>query len=254
MSVRSRFQNFFDGGLIQSVLSDLSYRASIERLGRLLIKRVVWRNHTDEKQIALTFDDGPHPIYTPQILEILNEHSVPATFFLIGKHLTKYPGIARHIAELGNEIANHTYSHMLLLKLSDEEIKREIQCTHDLLFELNGQKPRFLRPPMGLFSKRVLDVIEKSGYRTVVGDVYPRDPHRPGKDKLVKRILARTQAGSIIILHDGGNTEVVDRSQTVNALKEVIPMLKQRGFEFVTLSEMFNESIDSHVPLINKLD
>ncbi|KAB2881118.1 polysaccharide deacetylase family protein [bacterium] len=253
MSIRSRFHNFFDGGLIQSTLSDMSYKASIERLGRLLIKRVVWRNHTDEKRIALTFDDGPHPLYTTQILAILREYSVQATFFLIGKHLSNHPNLAQSIVDSGHEIANHTYSHQLLVRLSNDEIKREIQSTHELLSGLNGQNPRFLRPPMGLFSKRVLDVIEESGYRTVVGDVYPRDPHRPGKDKIVKRILSRTQAGSIIILHDGGNTEVVDRSQTVDALKEIIPTLKQRGFEFVTLSEMFKISLESNNTKNNKL-
>lgn len=246
MSVRSRFENYFDGGLIQSTLSDLSYKASIERLGRLLIKRVMWRNHTDEKKIALTFDDGPHPVYTTQILEILESFQVPATFFLIGKYLSKYPDIANRIAETGHETANHTYSHQLLLQLSNDEIKMEIKSTHELLSNIHGNVPRFLRPPMGLFSKRVLDIIDESGYHTVVGDVYPRDPHRPGKDKIVKRILERTQAGSIIILHDGGNTETVDRSQTVSAIKEIIPLLKQKGFEFVTLSAMFNLS-DNHV-------
>lgn len=245
MSLRSRFESIFDGGLIQSALSDLSYAASIERLGQRLIKRVLWRHHSNEKKIALTFDDGPHPINTPQIMDILHEQGVRATFFLIGKHLSAHPDIGKAIANAGHETGNHTYSHKLLMKLSNEDIDEEIQKTHRLLSALDGQKPRFLRPPMGLFSKRVLDVIDHAGYQTVVGDVYPRDPHRPGKDKIVRRILNRTRAGSIIILHDGGNTETVDRSQTILALKEIIPALKQKGFEFVTLSEMFHPS---HIP------
>lgn len=128
------------------------------------------------------------------------------------------------------------------MRLDDARIKEEIHRTHTLVSQLDGQSPRFLRPPMGLFSKRVLDLVEDSGYHTVVGDVYPRDPHRPGKEKIVNRILTRTQPGSIIILHDGGNTEKVDRGQTVDAIKEVIPLLKQKGFEFVTLSAMFKLS------------
>lgn len=245
MSGHSPLWNFFDGGLIQAALSDLSYHASIERLGRILIKRVVWRKHTDEKKVALTFDDGPHPIFTPQILDVLQTNKIPATFFLIGKHLSDHPDIGRRLTAEGHEAANHTYSHQLLMRLDDARIKDEIRKTHTLISQLDGQSPRFLRPPMGLFSKRVLDLIEDSGYHTVVGDVYPRDPHRPGKDKIVNRILERTNPGSIIILHDGGNTEKVDRSQTVGAIKEVIPLLKQRGFEFVTLSAMFklNESL-----------
>ncbi len=242
MNGRSRLWNFFDGGLIQAGLSDLSYHTSIERLGRLLIKRVIWRHHTSEKKVALTFDDGPHPVFTPQVLDVLKANLVPATFFLIGKHLSDHPDIGRRLAAEGHESANHTYSHQLLMRLDDARIKEEIHKTHTLVSQLNGQSPRFLRPPMGLFSKRVLDLIEDSGYHTVVGDVYPRDPHRPGKEKIVNRILTRTQPGSIIILHDGGNTEKVDRSQTVEAIKEVIPLLKQKGFEFLTLSAMFKLS------------
>ncbi len=240
MRLRARLENFFDGSVIQTVLSDLSYHASIERLGRLLIKRVVWRRHSGEPRIALTFDDGPHPVYTPQILDILKEHGATGTFFLIGRHVERFPEIARRIVREGHEIANHTYSHPLLMRLSDDQVKTEIAKTHQLLTGLNGQRPRFLRPPMGLFSKRILDLIEGQGYRALVGDVYPRDSHRPGKSKIVQRILQRGQAGSIIILHDGGNTDVVDRTQTVEAVREVIPKLKQRGFDLVTLSAMFD--------------
>jgi peptidoglycan/xylan/chitin deacetylase (PgdA/CDA1 family) len=242
MSMVSFVKNFFDGSLIQVVLSDLSYHTSIESLGRVLIKRVVWRNHSEEKKIALTFDDGPHSVYTPLILDALKEHRAPATFFLIGKHLEQNKDIARRIAQEGHELANHTYSHRLMMRLSNTELNNEIHSTHQLLTVFTGQTPRFLRPPMGLFSKRVLDAVESAGYRTLVGDVYPRDSHRPGKNKIVKRILKRSQAGSIIILHDGGNTEKVDRSQTVDAVKEIIPELKQRGFEFVTLSAMFKSN------------
>ena len=184
----------------------------------------------------------PHSVYTPQILDVLKEHRAPATFFLIGKHLEQNKDIARRIALEGHELANHTYSHRLMMRLSNAELNHEIHSTHQLLTVFTGQTPRFLRPPMGLFSKRVLDAIESAGYRTLVGDVYPRDSHRPGKNKIVQRILKRSQAGSIIILHDGGNTEKVDRSQTVDAVKEIIPELKQRGFEFVTLSAMFKSN------------
>jgi len=103
---------------------------------------------------------------------------------------------------------------------------------------LNGAVPRFLRPPMGLFSKRVLNIVERAGYKTVVGNVYPRDPHLPGREKILGRMLSRVIKGSIIILHDGGNTNHVDRSQTIWAVERFIPELQERGFEFVTLSEL----------------
>ena len=91
---------------------------------------------------------------------------------------------------------------------------------------------------MGLFTKRVLDIAERLGCKTVVGDVYPRDPHRPGKEKIFERVLDRTQPSSVLILYDGGNTRNVDRSQTVEAIKEIIPQLIQKGFIFVRLSEL----------------
>ncbi len=85
-----------------------------------------------------------------------------------------------------------------------------------------------------------MDILEKQGYETVVGDVYPRDSHRPGKDKIIQRVLSRTAPGSIIILHDGGNTRNVDRSQTLEAIEEIIPEIKKKGFEFVTLSQLLS--------------
>ncbi len=231
------FENL-DGSFLQSVLSDLSYNVSIERLGRKLVKRVTWRGPAPGNQIALTFDDGPHATFTPLLLDVLERSGVHATFFLIGRHVDSHPDLAAEIVRRGHEIGNHTFSHPLMIRLNDHEMTNEIRRTDELIKRLTGQSPRFLRPPMGLFSKRVLNCIEACGYRTVVGDVYPRDPHHPGKRKIIHRVLARTRSGSIIILHDGGNTPDVDRRPTIDAVEEVIPLLKQRGFRFVTLSEM----------------
>lgn len=223
---------------LQSLLSDLSHAVAIERFGPAVSKRIVWRAFSGGKRIALTFDDGPQEVYTRQLLEVLSKHSVHATFFLIGMHLERNQHIAREIVQAGHEIANHTFSHPLLFRLSDDEIAAEINKTDALLRNLNGVKPRFLRPPMGLFSPRVLDMIEQAGYTTVVGDVYPRDSHLPGTARIVSRVLKRVLHGSIIILHDGGNSEVIDRSQTIAAVDHLIPQLKARGYELTTLSEL----------------
>jgi len=222
----------------QLLLSDLSHAASLERFGPKLFERVHWRASTDEQQIALTFDDGPHASSTPRILEILHQFNVPATFFLVGKHLESNLGLARDIVSAGHEIGNHTFSHSLLYLSTNKRIRDEICRTDKLLRNIDGAEPKFFRPPAGFFTKRVLDTVEQLGYKTVVGDVYPRDPHLPGKKKIVERVLQRTVAGSIIILHDGGNTHRVDRSQTLDALCEIIPSLKMKGFEFLTLSEL----------------
>ena len=224
----------------QLLLSDLSHAVSLERLGPKLIERIHWRAPTDEPKIAITFDDGPHATSTPRIVELLQQFDVPATFFLVGKHLEKHPEIAREMVNAGHEIGNHTFSHSILYVSTKKRIRDEICRTDTLLRNIDGAEPKFFRPPAGFFTKQVLDIVEQLGYKTVVGDVYPRDPHLPGKKKIVDRVLQRTVAGSIIILHDGGNTQRVDRSQTLEALSEIIPSLKNKGFEFLTLSDLLS--------------
>ncbi|MFQ5604332.1 MAG: polysaccharide deacetylase family protein [bacterium] len=228
----------FDGVTLQSLLSDLSHAVALERLGPAVTERVFWRAVTKEPKIALTFDDGPQPTYTPQLLDILSKHAVPATFFLIGQHIEKNVELAERTVQAGHEVGNHTFSHPYLFRLSDADMLSEIRRTDALLRNLDGAAPKFLRPPMGLFSRRVLNLVEQAGYKSVVGDVYPRDPHLPGKNKILQRVLSRVVNGSIIILHDGGNTEQVDRSQTVWAVDRLVPQLRERGFQFVTLSDL----------------
>ncbi len=230
----------FEGGWVLSALSHLSYHASVERLGPILIPRVVWRGPRDGPFIALTFDDGPHPEFTPRVLEILDRNAVRATFFQIGRYIQQYPETTKSVIREGHECGNHSFSHSLLPRLSDNEVGREIRSTHELLVSLGAAKPLYFRPPMGIFSRRVLNVIEETGYRTVIGDVYPRDAHRPGSSKIVRRVRQRAVAGSIIILHDGGNTEGVDRRQTVEALGSMVPALKEQGFNFVTVSALLS--------------
>jgi peptidoglycan/xylan/chitin deacetylase (PgdA/CDA1 family) len=235
---KSRLNKILNNVRPQLLLSDLSHAASLERFGPKLFERVHWRASTDEPRIALTFDDGPHTISTPLILDLLSQFKVSATFFLVGKRLAKHHKIARQMVDAGHEIGNHTFSHSLLYLSTKKRIRDEICRTDRLLRNIDGAEPKFFRPPAGFFTKRVLDIVELLGYKTVVGDVYPRDPHLPGKKKIVERVLQRTAAGSIIILHDGGSTKRMDRSQTLEALSEIIPHLRKLGFEFLTLSKL----------------
>jgi peptidoglycan/xylan/chitin deacetylase (PgdA/CDA1 family) len=237
---KTKLGKMLDNVRPQLLLSDLSHAASLERLGERLFERIHWRASTDEPKIALTFDDGPHATSTPQILELLKQLDVPASFFLVGKHLERHMGIAREMVNYGHEIGNHTFSHSLLYISTKKRIRNEISRTDTLLRNIDGAEPKFFRPPAGFFTKQVLDIVEQMGYKTVVGDVYPRDPHLPGREKIVDRVLQRTIPGSIIILHDGGNTQRVDRSQTLEALSEIIPRLKNKGFGFLTLTELLS--------------
>jgi peptidoglycan/xylan/chitin deacetylase (PgdA/CDA1 family) len=237
---KSIFRNSFNNVTLQSLLSDLSHAISLERLGPKLTDRVFWRAATDDSVVALTFDDGPQVDYTPRLLDILNQFEVSATFFLIGKHIESHFDLAQQIVRAGHEVGNHTLTHPALFRLTEEQMTYEITRTDELLRSLDGAEPRFLRPPMGLFTKRVLDIVEQLGYKTVVGDVYPRDSHLPGQEKIVRRVLSRVITGSIIILHDGGNSVQIDRTQTLAAVQEIIPQLKSRGFDFVTLSRLLS--------------
>lgn len=217
---------------------DFSHALAIERLGPRLTQRVLWRVETNERTVALSFDDGPHPHFTPAILDLLERHNLPATFFLIGRYVLKYPLLSQRIAAGKHEIGNHTFSHRILPLLRDEEVKAELHQTEEAIRIHTGRMPRFVRPPMGLFTKRTVNLIEACGYNTVIGDVYPRDPHLPGKDKIYQRVMRRVRPGSIIILHDGGNTRNVDRSQTVWAAEKIIASLLHEGYRFVTISEL----------------
>jgi len=222
------------------LLGDIGHAAALERFGPKVSERIVWRGDPEKAKIALTFDDGPHAVTTPLLIETLKGSDTAATFFLVGKHIESHPEIARALLEAGHEIGNHTYSHASLSFLTSRQVRDEISRAEKAIEDLTGTSSHVLRPPNGFFSRRVLDIAEKMGYRVVIGDVYPRDPHRPGAGKIIARVIKRTQNGSIIILHDGGNTRRVDRSQTLSAVAEFIPRLKDCGFKFVTLSELLN--------------
>ena len=221
----------------------LAYQTDIivfEKYGHLLSNRVVWSVETDEKVVALTFDDGPHEKYTSELLDTLANYDVKATFFLIGKNVEKHPEIVKRMQNEGHEIANHSYDHRILPFYGRREIRRQIDSTASLIDDAAGVIPKYFRPPMGLFTSKVLDVIKENGHIAVIGEVYPRDPYKPGVDKIVERVLSRTKPGSIIIMHDGGSWGKIDRSQSVAAVPIIIKSLREIGYRFVTVSELLS--------------
>lgn len=212
----------------------------LEKYGHLLSNRVIWASDTSLKRIAITFDDGPNEEYTPKLLDILSNYDAKATFFLIGKNVSEEPDIARRIHAEGHEIGNHTYSHPVLPLVSRKEVHKQLESTNSIIKDAVGTKPVYFRPPMGLFTPAILDIIESNGLQTVIGEVYPRDPNRPGKDKIIKRVLTRVKPGSIIIMHDGGTWGNFDRNQTIEAVPIIIEKLQAKGYRFVTLSELIS--------------
>ncbi len=190
---------------------------------------------TTEMIIALTFDDGPSPTYTPQILKILEEHQVRATFFAVGMRVESFPDVARAIVNGGHELGNHTFSHPLK-QLNGTQFEHELQRAHQTIEQVTGVTPRIYRPPGAYYNKTTLEVLKRHGYTMVLWSWWqnPKDYANPGADVIVQRILAEPRNGDIVVLHDlGGN-----RSQTVAALPKVITGLKEKGFSFVTISEL----------------
>lgn len=195
----------------------------------------------DQKVVALTFDDGPHPKYTEQILDILNEYDAKATFFVLGKFAESYPEIIKRQWEEGHEIGNHTYSHINAKKVSKDILKEEYNKTQDIVYSITNNYPKLFRPPYGSFDEKVIDIIERDKSVIVLWSAYQdsKDWSNPEVDKIVETTFSNIENGNIILFHD---YVYYDTSNTVEALKRIIPELKSKGYEFVTISEIMDMS------------
>jgi peptidoglycan-N-acetylglucosamine deacetylase len=178
--------------------------------------------------VALTFDDGPSPIYTPQVLAILKKYSIKATFFVVGASAKKYPELLRQIVADGHAINNHSWSHPKLTKLSDAALHKEIVGTRDIIEEATGKKPACLRYPFGLSNEHVRQTIRNAGMVPVPMGFNSFDYENRGTDKLVRWVLQNVHSGQVILLHDGYNA----RAQTVAALPRIIEGIKEKGLGF----------------------
>lgn len=200
---------------------------------------------TDQKVIALTFDDGPYPPYTNQILDILREYQIPATFFLIGQNAEKHPELVRQIAAEGHQLGNHTYQHVDLLTVGRKKSEEEIDRTNRIVEDITGIKMSIIRPPHGFRDPLVMEVMAEKQLEVVEWSVMARDWTNPGVDTIVNRVVSRVQNGSIILLHDGdGIASQASRAQTVEATRHIILALAAKGYKFVTVSEIVKKQED----------
>jgi peptidoglycan/xylan/chitin deacetylase (PgdA/CDA1 family) len=180
------------------------------------------------KAIALTIDDGPSPLYTPQVLDILDKYGVKATFSMVGKNVTYYPSVARDVAQAGHTIINHTWDHANLPSLSATKQVSEISRATDAIHTATGVQPRMFRAPYGSWSKETLAYCASHNLVPLDWSVDPEDWAQPGVSKIVSTVMKTTHTGSIILEHDGGG----DRSETVAALKIFVPRLLDAGYTF----------------------
>ena len=196
------------------------------------------------KRAVLTFDDGPNGEYTLQILDILEKHSKKALFFFLAKNIERQPNIALKVKKQGHLIGNHTYDHPHLNILTQDQVLSQIEKSEEVFKSILGITPKYFRPPYGEYNKCVEDIITKKGYELILWDMacYSMDWNNPPVQAIVDITINRVQDGSIILLHDGRNTKIGEpRQNTVNALKDIMPLLKEKGFEIVTLDMLCKE-------------
>ena len=196
---------------------------------------MIYSCQSSKKNIALTFDDGPHPVHTPEILDILAEYGIKATFFVIGENATWYGDLVKTEYESGHEIGNHTYSHhMNLKKLSYDGICAEIENAENVIYENIEYRTKLLRPPGGIYSDTLLRAAADNDYNIICWSVDTRDWAHTPTDEIVKNVLSSVKEGDIILFHD----YVSGESPTPAALKQIIPILLDEGYNFVTVSEL----------------
>jgi len=183
------------------------------------------------KYVALTFDDGPSPEYTPKVLAILKKEGIHATFCLIGRQVKKYPELVQQIVADGHKIADHSMNHDLCLqKRSDKKIKQEIIDTKTLIESIvPGTPVDYFRAPGGNFDRHMKEMVDSWGMQSLGWSVDTKDWQRPGVDQILATIQAQLKPGGVILMHDAGG----DRSETVEALEKVIPQLREEGYKFV---------------------
>ncbi|MFJ7934567.1 polysaccharide deacetylase family protein [Sporosarcina sp. NPDC096371] len=196
--------------------------------------QILWEINTDEKIIALTFDDGPHRKYTTEILDLLAEYDARATFFIVGEYAEKNPNVVSRMFEEGHELANHTYTHPLRSNVPN--LLEEIRQTNETIYSISGFSPTLFRPVEGRYDDDLIDAVVKEGYKVVMWSWHmdTLDWKNPGVNKIVDIVLKGTKPGNVVLFHDGGG----NREQTVKAIKKILPELKKQGYTFVTISEL----------------
>jgi peptidoglycan/xylan/chitin deacetylase (PgdA/CDA1 family) len=199
--------------------------------------RLLYNGNTSLPEIALTFDDGPNPYYTPLILRILQKYNVKATFFCIGRQVAAYPVLVKQEYNAGHVIGNHSWSHPDLTLLSPTVIRLQLVSSSNAIQVATGVRPIYFRPPYGIMSVPVLTQAYHLGLTTVIWNDEARDWQLPGVNVIIKRIFGLARNGAIILMHDGGG----NRAQTVAALPYIIQGLRSRGFQLVTIAQMIQD-------------
>lgn len=181
--------------------------------------------------VALTFDDGPSPVFTRKVLDILKKYHIKATFFVVGEKAKAYPKFLREMVATGNVVGNHSNTHPVFPRLSHSELRKEITDSEKIIHNITGIKTRLFRFPYGSANKKLRNYVLSSGMKPIFWGYTPDDYRRPGSSVIASRVIRHACSGQIILLHDGPSK----RQQTIDALPKIIEGVKKKGLGFSVL-------------------
>ena len=201
---------------------------------------VILKGATTDNRVALTFDDGPDPRFTPQILDLLKEYDVKATFFLMGARANAYPELVKRIKAEGHIIGNHAYWHPNLVEQADiATLEREVSDTEATLAGLIGYRTRLFRAPYGFLYEELVEKLRDMNYTVVGWSVDSLDWQEDPPEQITYNVISNIQPGAIILMHDGAEWDG-DRTNTIKSLRQIIPNLKKQGMKFETVPGLVN--------------
>lgn len=201
---------------------------------------IVLSGPSTEKRVALTFDDGPDPRFTGQVLDVLNQYNVDATFFVMGARAETYPDLVKRMINEEHIVGNHTYWHPNLVdQASVAALEREVNQTEEILENLIGYRTKLFRAPYGFLYNELVEKLRDMNYTVVGWSVDSLDWQEEPPTVIANTVTSQVQPGSIILMHDGGEWDA-NRTPTIQALQQIIPTLKEQGYEFVTVPELLD--------------
>jgi len=206
-------------------------------------KGTIYRGDASYKVVALTFDDGPSPIWTPKILDELKKSGVKATFFMLGQHVEKYPDIARRVVLEGHEIGNHTYDHHVLVYYKMDELEKEIKEAQSVIKNATGETTTYFRPPKAWLTSEEKKKIKELGYKIILWTLNSKDWVNFDDKYIVRYITKNIRPGDIILFHDGGGAFSIEggnRKETVKTIPRLVEKLREKGYKFLTITELLN--------------
>jgi polysaccharide deacetylase family sporulation protein PdaB len=212
-----------------------NWRLQIVSLVKQNKNTVFINGYTDEKTVSLTFDDGPDGSITPKVLDVLKASNVKASFFFIGKTVKTYPSVVKRAYDEGNLVLSHSFTHPELSKVSEESVRNELSLTENAIYSVIGKKPSIIRPPYGDVSQKTINILDKESYKTIIWSIDTLDWCQKDKNNIAKNVVDNVRPGDIILMHCNE-----DKKATLEALPMIIQGLKEKGYNFLTLSEMLH--------------